>query len=234
MLEGEHMGMKQVRIPLDGHHPIALFTPDHVYNTPEQVTEESSIKHTNSEELCAKTQEKYTEQPKTDILPRNAVAEMINAQREIFLKESVGDFIQHTIDLQKVENFKAANWDHERNHLRIDKLDEFYQLWRKVMTPSDFAEAPAEKPKNKAQCRKCQHLDYDHLSDQKEFCQAGEHFCGLHGRTRVDPDGEQMDLNHKGGCGFIQKQPTPKPSKKMLRSTGQQQFVDSTQLSLFE
>ena len=39
LLDGECMGMKQVRIPLDGHHAIALFMPGHVYDSPEQVTE---------------------------------------------------------------------------------------------------------------------------------------------------------------------------------------------------
>ena len=39
----------------------------------------------------------------------------------------------------------------------------------------------------KARCRQCEYLNQD---------------CGLHGRARVDPDGEQPDLNHHGGCGF--------------------------------
>ena len=33
LLEGDWMGMKQVRIPLDGHRPVALFYPGHVYES---------------------------------------------------------------------------------------------------------------------------------------------------------------------------------------------------------
>ena len=57
LLDGECMGMKQVRIPLDGHHPIALFTPDHVYDSPEQVTEKSSINKPKAEVIAQKPQE---------------------------------------------------------------------------------------------------------------------------------------------------------------------------------
>ena len=56
------------------------------------------------------------------------------------------------------------------------------------------------KTENKTRCRQCAYLDYDFLDDIKEITE--EHFCGLHGRVRVDIDGKQPDLNHKGGCGF--------------------------------
>ena len=66
LIEGESMGMKQVRIPLDGHHPIALFTPDHVYDTPDHVAEKSSINCQKSVEI-SKSQQKF---PKiSQILP---------------------------------------------------------------------------------------------------------------------------------------------------------------------
>lgn len=32
---------------------------------------------------------------------------------------------------------------------------------------------------------------------------AGDYFCGLHGSASVDPDGEQIDFDHHGGCGFV-------------------------------
>ena len=117
LLDGETMGMKHVRIPLDGHHPVALFTPQHIYDSPEQVTEKSSINVAKSVEISQNPPKIATEQPKiakNDILPAD--------------------------DRQMIEAFKQANWDHERNHLRIDKLDEFYQLWRMVMTPFGFFE----------------------------------------------------------------------------------------------
>lgn len=58
----------------------------------------------------------------------------------------------------------------------------------------------------KMRCRRCQNLNYNFLTDRYEN---GEpFFCGLHGCARVDPDGEQQNLDHRGGCGFI---PTSRP-----------------------
>lgn len=117
LLDGETMGMKHVRIPLDGHHPVALFTPQHIYDSPEQVTEKFSINVAKSVDISQNPAKIATEQPKiatNDILPSD--------------------------DRRIIEAFKQANWDYERNHLRIDKLDEFYQLWRMAMTPFGFVE----------------------------------------------------------------------------------------------
>ena len=53
----------------------------------------------------------------------------------------------------------------------------------------------------KARCRSCYWLNWDFVTDDYE---CGPWFCGLHGGTRVDPDGEQRDLDHRGGCGYIE------------------------------
>ena len=53
----------------------------------------------------------------------------------------------------------------------------------------------------KAKCKKCYYLDRDMLSNTKE--KNNWHFCGLHGRAEVDPDGEQRNLDRRGGCGFF-------------------------------
>lgn len=37
----------------------------------------------------------------------------------------------------KCEAFKKSHWDHERNHLMIDALNEFYSLWKMEHTPSE-------------------------------------------------------------------------------------------------
>lgn len=63
----------------------------------------------------------------------------------------------------------------------------------------------------KMKCRRCRYLNYDFLNDKYE--PELPPFCGLHGRTKVDPDGEQQDLDHRGGCGFI---PTSRPRQLEL------------------
>ena len=181
LLDGECMGMKQVRIPLDGHKPIALFTPGHVYEAIEAVPTCYPVKD-----------------------PNIAISEMIKGHYEISQKESVAEFIEHTIDMQRVENFKRDNWDQEHNHLRIDKLDEFYKLWRIAMTPSGFVEA--EAPKRIVSDEKMEEL-----------------------KQQLKEKLDKLPEPHPAPKPVRQK-----PSKKMLRSTGVQQFNDSTQLSLFE
>ena len=56
---------------------------------------------------------------------------------------------------------------------------------------------------SKMRCKRCTNLNYDYLTDRYEPDLPP--FCGLHGRVRVDPNGQQQDLNHLGGCGFIEK-----------------------------
>lgn len=182
LLEGEHLGMKQVRIPLDGHHPIALFSPGHVYNT---------VEETNANTYPTKA-------------PGDCVVDMINMHRELATKESIGEFMQKTLNLQKIENFKTENWDTERNHLRIAKLDEFYQLWRMVMKPDGFVEAEAPVVTLPS-----------HIESQP-----------INGVVPQYDTPMQQPKSHKP-----ERQ---RPSKKMLRSTGQQNFGDTTQLSIFD
>ena len=54
---------------------------------------------------------------------------------------------------------------------------------------------------NKAKCHQCEFLDWNFFDGSYSF--DGVHQCGLHGGAIVDPDGEQPDLDHHGGCGFI-------------------------------
>ena len=187
LLDGECMGMNQVRIPLDGHHPIALFTSDHVYESPEQVTEKSSINFPKSAEISKKA-------------PIIVKEELIISSKDILSAD----------DREIIEAFKRDNWDHERNHLRIDKLNEFYKLWRMATTPFGFVEAETAKPDEAPK----RIVSDERMEELK--------------RQLIEKLDKHQDPQ------LAPKPASPKPSKKMLRSTGQQQFNDSTQLALFE
>lgn len=63
-----------------------------------------------------------------------------------------------------------------------------------------------EKERPRARCRECEYLNQNNINLEYE---SGDWFCGLHGRAAVDPDGDQPDLNHHGGCGF-HKAATPR------------------------
>lgn len=55
-------------------------------------------------------------------------------------------------------------------------------------------------------CRRCAYLDWDFSDGSVSPPLDGSHYCGLHGGTKVDIDGEQVNLDHKGGCGFCARQ----------------------------
>lgn len=59
----------------------------------------------------------------------------------------------------------------------------------------------------KMRCKKCTWLNYDVIRDryQNDY----EPFCGLHGRAPVDPEGEQVNLDRHGSCGFYPRQRQP-------------------------
>lgn len=255
-LEGEvvdgdgFMGMTPVRIPLDGHHPVALFFPQHVYESEELAKMQSSpVNSPNSPRSFPEIPGKTEEEP-----------------REIS-RMTVGEYVAKVYVTDLVQRFKKSHWDEAHNHLRTEYLEEFYQLWRKThdrrqpekdrkkavkcnscqywvftetlgsldkpiwhcrdgFSPSsdcqdeaayndecmrrDPKQRPSSKPvpaqhvpqNKKMRCWRCEHLDFDHILCRQENRPPGEHYCGLHGMARVDPDGPQQNLDHKGGCGF--------------------------------
>ena len=176
LIEGESIGMKQVRIPLDGHHPIALFTSGHVYQT------EAEAFEGHEEFDPAKAKNKKFE-VKMDQISGNSPVISLN---------------------DSIKEFKLNNWDHEHNHLRTDKLDKFYQLWRKVMVPPGYVVAEAPK----------RIVSDEQMEELKEKLKEA--------------------LDKQPAPQLTQKPVSPKPSPKILRSTGQQKFNDSIQLSLFD
>lgn len=60
---------------------------------------------------------------------------------------------------QRKEQFKADHWDYEHGHLKLEYIDEFYQLWHDAIaaklgvlqneTPSAVASAPVTLPSHK-------------------------------------------------------------------------------------
>lgn len=149
VVEGEgFMGMTPVRIPLDGHHPVALFMPQHVYES------EELAKMQSFPVISPNTPRSFPEFPgKTEEEPR-----------EISRTESKVDTdIDHLIDVWRQEKnrhatdpvtlFKASHWDEAHNHLRTECLEEFYQLWRKTHDRRQ----PEKDRKKAVKCNSCQY-----------------------------------------------------------------------------
>lgn len=62
-------------------------------------------------------------------------------------------------------------------------------------------------------CADCYWLDWDFVTHQHITPREGYHYCGLHGSARVDPEGEQRNLDRHGGCGFT---PVQEPIQLVL------------------
>ena len=100
--DGPLAGMVAVRIPLMGMYPVALFCPQHVYETEAQAAEG------------------IRQQPvKRDVPVPPAMEHTSDA-----VVKPVSDA------WSQLQQFKRAHWDEQRNHLQTDALDEFYQMWR--------------------------------------------------------------------------------------------------------
>ena len=116
------MGMVAVRIPLMGGHPVALFTPAHVYNSPEEP------------------------QPK----PAAAVSAASPAGKspdhsQPFPAPSTKDNPSYACQI--LQKFKQEHWDQQHNHILTAHLEDFYQLWRTAVPPSKAPPPPpAEAP----------------------------------------------------------------------------------------
>lgn len=115
--ENDMMGMTAVRIPLQGQHPIALFTPGHVYDTADDAENSKSV-------------------PK--------IAKSVPEIEENVPKYA--ESVPKVAETSQCEAFRKAHWDNERNCLRTDSLDEFYSLWKMEHTPHGHIEAPAKEP----------------------------------------------------------------------------------------
>ena len=119
-------GKVAVRIQVQGMKATALFSPEHVYASAEEIKG-------NSPKISANCS-KIAENPRK--ISRNKNFEQCQERiNEALMKADPLDFIKVEVpeSAMSVLRFKQEHWDHEHNHLRIDVLDEFYRLWRDNM-----------------------------------------------------------------------------------------------------
>ena len=109
-------GMTPVRIPLDGHHPVALFMPQHVFASADQVKGNSPIISPNAPKVEAEPRDIPRIEPK--VSPKDCPTP----------EEYAAQVYVSTL----VQQFKESHWDEAHNHLQTEYLEEFYQLWRKA------------------------------------------------------------------------------------------------------
>ncbi len=95
--------MVVVRIPAQGVRASALFTPDHVYSSAELAGMKEHIKVVPTESP--------TFVPTAEATPNDVLSEA----------------------WRKLQEFKLANWDTERNHIKLSALNEYYDMWKEYV-----------------------------------------------------------------------------------------------------
>lgn len=202
------MGMVAVRIPLQGGHPVALFTPGHVY---ESETAANGIQagepHKKMAEDRTATSCKDSMQASTKDNPSEA--------------------------WQAIQNFKQEHWDDEHNRLRIDSLEEFYQLWRasvaaKYGTTIESTVIVSADPGSP---------DGDHSAKTIVDTETGE--IVEYAAVLQQPEPQPAPIEHhpivtEERYQELKQKMAVKLTKKQLRSTGRIQYTDSIQTSIFD
>lgn len=92
--------MVVVRIPVQGVRASALFTPQHVYPNAELAGMKEGVKLVSIQTPAIA--------PVTENIPNDDVSELY----------------------RKLQEFKLANWDTERNHIKLSALNDYYDMWR--------------------------------------------------------------------------------------------------------
>lgn len=129
---------------------------------------------------------------------------------------------------QKLQQFKRDHWDAEHNHLRIDALDEFYQLWRYCVAPkygitlnAPLVSVDLGSP------------DGDHTGTMIVDSETGEILPEIPPEPPTDVEEPQRIISDKLYDQL--RQELKKLTRKELRSTGSITYEDgATQMSLFD
>ena len=103
---------------VEGCRNICMFHMHHVYATPDE-----------AQEAWQQYQEEYANRHAAADTPATVPVASAAGVTHPDIGPSVGEFVTLTVAKQRYLNFKAAHWDAERNHLSVDALDDFYQLW---------------------------------------------------------------------------------------------------------
>jgi len=136
------VGMVAVRISVQGVRITALFHPQHVYQSEDEAKGNSPIISSNSPKVTTEEREISREiQKSTEIICEKIqdssknICSKPEADAVITQLETNDPVIASSDGWEMLQKFKAEHWDHEHNHLRIDALDEFYQLWKSLTSP---------------------------------------------------------------------------------------------------
>ena len=132
--------MVHVRVPIQGTPVIAVFSPSHVYATASEVPASMSPRA-----LPAGSPATTPAASAAD--PSPALSSVVCAASAETSAPSPS-WSTPALDAHRARyrQFKADHWDNEHNHLHVDALEEFYQLFREGVALRRQSEKPATPP----------------------------------------------------------------------------------------
>jgi hypothetical protein len=199
------MGMVAVRIPIQGVEAIALFTPGHVYASTEE-----------AQQARAAIQQ---QKPAATIPAAGNVPDRPRPLPAPSTKATPSE------TWQAIQKFKQEHWDADCNHLRIDALEEFYQLWRAAI---------AAKYGVTIETSTIISVDPGSPDGDHSFMMTVDTETGKIVQYAAALPKTQSPIVTEERYQQLKEKMKVKLTRQQLRSTGRIQYTDSIQTSLFD
>lgn len=207
------MGLVAVRIPLQGGQPVALFTPAHVYES------ETAANGIQAGEPHKKMAEDRTATTCKDSDHSRPLPTVSDSSTKTNPSEA----------WQSIQKFKEEHWDQERNHLRIDALNDFYRLWR-IFVAARYGVTIEEAPVTIVTVDPGS-PDGDKSGTIIVDTETGEILSDAPSpQAEVEPQPIVTEERYQQ----LKQQLKTKLTKKQKNSTGRIQYTDSIQTSFFD
>ena len=138
---------------------------------------------------------------------------------------------------QAIQQFKHEHWDFQQGHLRIESLEEFYQLWRAAVA----AKLGITIEKTAIVSVDPGSPDGDHSAKMIVDTETGEivEYAAVPQQPEQEPEPQPAPIEHipivsEERYYELKQKMAVKLSKKQLRSTGRIEYSDAIQTSLFD
>ena len=207
-------GMVAVSIPVQGVQATALFTPAHVYES-----------ETAANGIQAGEPHKKMADDRTATTCKDSKA--VPAPATVPAVSPAGRNSSNPSDAwQAIQKFKEEHWDQERNHLRIDALNDFYRLWR-ISVAARYGVTIEEAPVTVVAVDPGS-PDGDKSATIIVDTETGEILPELPAEVEHRPIVSEKRYQE------LKQKMAVKLTKKQLRSTGRIEYTDSIQTSFFD
>lgn len=222
-------GMVAVRIPLQGGHPVALFTPAHVY---ESETAANGIQAGEPHKKMADDRTATTCKD-SKAVPAPAAVPGASAPGHATVPAvspaGISTKANPSEAWEAIQKFKADHWDTVHNHLRVDALNDFYRLW--CISVAARYGVTIEEPPVTVVAVDPGSPDGDHSATYIVDTETGEILSDSpSSQAEVVPQPIVSEERYQE----LKEKMKVKLTKKQKNSTGRIEYTDSIQTSFFD